>query len=379
MQRTRPDSVRRAVARIRQLSCLGLGGEAVVPEMLRELHGLVPAGSNIFAWAGAAGEISNVYTEHPGWVHMAPVYFAEFYERREREVILTFSESMRIRGGLAVRHVDSFLKVDRREFLRSAMFNEILREVNDYQRLFVTVREGVRGLGGVLLGRGQHDPPFSGDEAKRLELIVPHIAHALAPRANLDVELADTDEDGLIVAGLDGKILHLTPQAERLLLLSCYPQFSPARRLRDAGRFVLPPPVVRICQNLVRAFKERLAEDLWEQLAPPVWHHRNVWGGFTFRAYWLKAPDAGGASPLLGVTVRRLEPLPLRFSRRMDDLPLSAKEGETCLLLVSGYSRPAIAERLGVSQHTAVAHCRNIYAKLNVRNRAELAAKVLSK
>ena len=90
---------------------------------------------------------------------------AEFYERREREVILTFSESMRLRDGPAVRHVDSFLKVDRREFLRSAMFNEILRQVNDHQRLFVAVREGVRGLGGMLLGRGQHDPPFTGDEA----------------------------------------------------------------------------------------------------------------------------------------------------------------------------------------------------------------------
>ena len=91
------------------------------------------------------------------------------------------------------------------------------------------------------------------------------------------------------------------------------------------------------------------------------------------------APDAGGAPPLLGVTVRRQEPLPLRFSRRMDDLPLSAREGEACLLLLAGHSRPAIAEKLGVSQHTAIAHCRNVYDKLDVRNRAELAAKVLSK
>lgn len=379
MQRTRPDSVRRAVARIRQLSCLGLGGEAVVPEVLQELNGLVPAGSNIFAWAGAGGEIRNVYTEHPGWLHMGPLYFAEFYERREREVILTFSESMRLRDGPAVRHIDSFLKVDRREFLRSALFNEVLRQVNDHQRLFFAVREGVRGLGGILLGRGQHDPPFTKDEAKRLELIAPHIAHALAPKANLDVELADTDEEGLIVAGLDGKILHLTPQAERLLLLSCYPQFSPDMRLRDASRFVLPPPVVRICQNLVRTFKDGLADDIWERLAPPVWHHRNVWGGFTFRAHWLSASDSGGAPPLLGVTVHRQEPLPLRFSRRMDDLPLSAREGEACLLLVAGHSRTTIAEKLGVSQHTAISHCRNIYAKLDVRNRAELAAKVLSK
>jgi DNA-binding CsgD family transcriptional regulator len=62
----------------------------------------------------------------------------------------------------------------------------------------------------------------------------------------------------------------------------------------------------------------------------------------------------------------------------MDDLPLSAGEGEVCLLLLAGHSRPAIAEKLSVSQHTAIAHCRNIYAELNVRNRAELAAKVLS-
>ena len=378
MQRTRPDSVRRAVARIRQLSCLGLEGEAVMPEMLRALHGLVPTGSNIFVWANAAGEISNVYPENPEWARLGPLYFAEFYERREREVILTFSESMRLRGGPAVRHVDSFFKVERREFLRSAMFNEILRQVNDYQRLFVTVREGVRGLGGVLLGRGQHDPPFTGDEAKRLELIVPHIAHALAPRGNLDVELADTDEEGLIVAGLDGKILHLSLQAERLLLLACYPRFSPATRLRDAGHFVLPPPVVRICQNLVRAFKEPPAENLGEEPAPPVWRHRNDWGGFTFRAYWLTAPDADGTPPLLGVTVHRQEPLTLRFARRIDDMPLSAREREGCLLLLAGHSRPAIAEKLGVSQHTAIAHTRNIYGKLDVRNRAELAAKVLS-
>ena len=56
--------VRRAVARIRQLSCLGLGGEAGVPELIRELHGLVPAGSNIFAWAGAAAR--KPLTERPG-------------------------------------------------------------------------------------------------------------------------------------------------------------------------------------------------------------------------------------------------------------------------------------------------------------------------
>ncbi len=120
----------------------------------------------------------------------------------------------------------------------------------------------------------------------------------------------------------------------------------------------------------------KISRNRWR---PPVWRRRNVWGGFTFRAYWLTAPDAGGAPPLLGVTVHKQEPLPLRFSRRMDELPLSARECEACLLMLLGHSRATIAEKLGVSRHTAISHCRTIYAKLDVRNRAELVAKVLSK
>jgi len=149
MQRTRPDSVRRAVARIRQLSCLGLGGEAVMPEMLRELHGLVPSHSNAFSWADAAGGISNSYAEHPGWADIGPLYFAEFYERREREAIFTFREVMHLRSGRSIWNFDSFLKAERREFLRSAMFNEILRWLNDHHRLSITVREGVSALGAL--------------------------------------------------------------------------------------------------------------------------------------------------------------------------------------------------------------------------------------
>ncbi len=62
----------------------------------------------------------------------------------------------------------------------------------------------------------------------------------------------------------------------------------------------------------------------------------------------------------------------------LDSLPLSCRERKAYLLLISGYSRPEIAEMLGVSRHTKVAHCRNIYAKLNEHNRAGLEAEVFS-
>jgi DNA-binding CsgD family transcriptional regulator len=51
---------------------------------------------------------------------------------------------------------------------------------------------------------------------------------------------------------------------------------------------------------------------------------------------------------------------------------LSPREADFCLLLAAGHSRPEIAERLGVSEHTAITHGRSVYAKLGVHNRVEL-------
>jgi DNA-binding CsgD family transcriptional regulator len=46
--------------------------------------------------------------------------------------------------------------------------------------------------------------------------------------------------------------------------------------------------------------------------------------------------------------------------------------------MASGASNESIAQRLGISRHTAKEHGRWIYNKLDVHNRAELVAKLLS-
>jgi DNA-binding CsgD family transcriptional regulator len=134
----------------------------------------------------------------------------------------------------------------------------------------------------------------------------------------------------------------------------------------------LPPEVMRVCQDLVRIFEEKAPS------AAPVCQLRNAWGTFTFRAYWLDRAAGPHAQPLIGITVERLEPLALKLWRRAEDLPLSGREIEVCVPLALGQSRAEIAERLGVSENTAINHCRNIYAKLGVQSRAGLVAKVLS-
>lgn len=45
----------RAAARFRQLSCLGLGSEQVIPALLAELHAIIPSHANTFFFADGAG------------------------------------------------------------------------------------------------------------------------------------------------------------------------------------------------------------------------------------------------------------------------------------------------------------------------------------
>ncbi|MBI2864120.1 MAG: AAA family ATPase [Chloroflexi bacterium] len=57
--------------------------------------------------------------------------------------------------------------------------------------------------------------------------------------------------------------------------------------------------------------------------------------------------------------------------------PLSGREIEVARLVVDGLTTPQIAERLFISQHTAVSHLRRIYSRLGVNSRASLARYVV--
>jgi DNA-binding CsgD family transcriptional regulator len=54
------------------------------------------------------------------------------------------------------------------------------------------------------------------------------------------------------------------------------------------------------------------------------------------------------------------------------DMPLTAREREIAELVAEGLTNPQIAERLGVKRRTVASHLDNIYARLQVANRAAL-------
>ncbi|MCA1823064.1 MAG: AAA family ATPase [Mycobacteriales bacterium] len=85
-----------------------------------------------------------------------------------------------------------------------------------------------------------------------------------------------------------------------------------------------------------------------------------------------------GATNLLGVAQRRLRELGARPWRRgpTADDPLTEREQDIARLLATGATNPEIAARLFLSRKTVERHVSNVIAKLGVRNRTEVAARI---
>ena len=68
----------------------------------------------------------------------------------------------------------------------------------------------------------------------------------------------------------------------------------------------------------------------------------------------------------------------MKLVRRIGEMPLSPRQAEVCMLISRGLDYNKIAEQLGISRHTVIAHSRWIYNKLDVHNRSELVNLLLS-
>jgi DNA-binding CsgD family transcriptional regulator len=354
---------------LRRLCCLGLDSQIAIPVLLNELHALIPSTNNFFIWVGPDQELANIYGEGD-ILQVLPLYLNDFYNRLERDVIWSVPEVMRrSRKSELMTYHESHLKVDQRAYGRHDFYNLIMRPHGLDFSLELKLAEHGRGLGLLFVPRQNGEPEFTDRDRTLLEWIAPYAAHALAP-GRPDEQVVESDDRGLIIATPAGEIRHISPQARRLLMLAVHPELSSVAMSRAAPGPLLPPEVARLCQDLVQIFEDKAPT------SAPVCQLKNPWGAFTFRAYWLDRGDGPSETPLIGVSVERLEPLALKLWRRAEELPLTGREVEVCHLLALGRPRMEIAERLGVRESTAVNHCRNLYEKLGVHSRTELVEKL---
>lgn len=358
---------RKAEARIKQLCCLGLGSEAVMPALLRELHELVPSHSNGFYWASASGRISNAYNEIPEAQSIAQLYVRDAYNTGKREVTRSLGEAVRCEHGV-VRDRQT-LKVSEREFYRSDFYNVLLRPLG-YGRLLRLVLRGPAGQCGVLqLQRKLKEPDFTDRDVQRLASLEPFLVHALTWHEGNHAEpLVDSGECGMLIADGNGKLLGLSPQGRQLLHLACHPRMGTDHEVNLQTH--LPPAVTAICRRLLEIHASRAVAEA------PVACHDNVWGRFVFRSHLLDGPV--GPAGLIGISVHREVPLPVQLVYGTRHYDLSPRQAQTAVLLAGGLSHQAIAERLGITRNTVIAHARWIYSKLSIHDSMALRERLLA-
>jgi hypothetical protein len=77
------------------------------------------------------------------------------------------------------------------------------------------------------------------------------------------------------------------------------------------------------------------------------------------RAYWLGPTDGMEQTRQIGITVERRVPRALALRPRVEDLPLTGREKQLCLLLTQDRSRQELGEAMGVSTGTFVSRKRS--------------------
>jgi DNA-binding CsgD family transcriptional regulator len=358
----------RSVAHIKQLCCLGLDPQAIAPPLTRLLLRMIPGHSASLFFSDDSGELINIYDENPALIEVGPIYVNEFHDRRETDVWIGFKETFQL--GLVGVMVEELVKVDRRTWKRSDMYNLVFRPLGCDGGLRLALRDRGRPLGGIAVSRSEGEREFTKQDLDLLVSLEPYFSHAFdLPLDPAPLVESDADEDqGLIIAERDGRIRYLSRQARVLLFYATNEDVAPGK-IRS-GKQELPPRIAQLARSLVDVFEDDAPA------TPPIYCQQNSWGEFVFRAYWLKGQ--GARSPLIAIRVSRKEPLPVRLLRRMQDLPLSGRQIEVSLHLASGRTYADIAERLGVSRPTAIYHAQEAFNKLGVSGRAELQAKLMA-
>jgi DNA-binding CsgD family transcriptional regulator len=357
-----------AVTQLKQLCCLGLGPHALAPQLTRQLLSLIPAHAASVFFTDDTGDLVNMYDENPAFADIGPVYLNEFHKRREVDIWIGLKERFRLdRAGVMIEEI---IKVDRHDWKRSAMYNEVFRPLRCDGGLRLAVRDRGRPLGGIAISRSEGEREFTRQDLDLLVSLEPYLAHAFDP-PNGPPPLVESDaeqDEGLIVVERDGRIRHVSHQARALSFYATNEDVAPGKI--GAGKQELPPRVAQLVQSLVDVFEGE------SQAVPRVCSHRNSWGEFVFRAYWLNGRD--GRTPLVAIRIGRKESLPIRLLRGMQRLPLSERQLEVSLHLASGRTYAEIARRLGISRPTAIYHAQEAFNKLGVSSRAELQAKLMA-
>ena len=349
---------------IRQLCCLGLTAEQLMPALLKAVRQLVGAESAAFFWVDAEGDMTALYAERLLPAPVMKVYFERFYESGESSFRRAFTQRAQL-----VEPVTAATPSAASE--RSPYYNEVMRHLEAYHVLYGIVREQAQAIGQLSLYRPKTAATFSPGERAELTSIMRYVVHGVSQRGRRVADTSgflDSAEDAVFLIGPDGALRQHSLAAQKLLALATQGKIGPEQVLSgvaDGAR-----PVLR-----------RLAEQLRFALSdgdagPPSLVIDNTWGRFVLRAYPVSDAPPGADDPI-AVRIQRQEPMLLKFVDALHGLGLSPQQREIAAGLARGSSNQELAAALGVSANTIAYHIKQLFQRLDTHDRQQMIGKVL--
>jgi DNA-binding CsgD family transcriptional regulator len=338
----------RALAHIRQLCCLGVESHAVIPAVTAALHELIPSAHNLFVWTDKNGQAIDQYCEA-----FNPIALEAAKQNLDGKPDLpALVRSEKPVGNLRERSS---------AFYETPHFHEAYRPMRVRHSLDAVIRtpEGPQGIFVLHRDSGQ---AFTKDEERDLESVLPYLRNIwVSARSPHEAVFADSAEQGVVIACQEGRIQHLSSSALQLMLMAQTHGLLTSHQVAAQ----LPEELMVLVNRLVQI------DQGVDVLEPPVLHLSNRWGKFVFRAMWLDG-FCEGNDRLVSINISRQEPLPVSIVRGFQRSPLSPKQRDVALMLVTGRSAEEIVRELSITTTTYKDHLRKIYEKLGINKRADL-------
>jgi DNA-binding CsgD family transcriptional regulator len=343
---------------VRQLCKLGLPASVLLPSLLPSVRAAIDSTHAAFFYCDAAGNMTNIYAERM----LPPEAMARYYERHYRADTHAFSKAYLSR--VAASDPVSFRSVSVAE-KKTDYYKEVLSLLEVEHVLYGIVRAPggkCEPLGQLSLYRPAAAPAFDAADAQALRDVLHYLSHALVEAKFVAVAptAEQTAEEAMAVLNDAGDLLFSDAGWSRLVRLARGEPISP-RSARDEPR----------------ALKEFLRGILHSTRAAPntLQLIDSPWGRFAFRQHQLDGQSGTSAQALI---VSRLASDPVRLTEGASRLELSPQQREVALMIALGLTNAEIAERLDVSVNTAGYHVKQVFTKLDVHERADV-AKMLRK
>jgi len=183
--------------------------------------------------------------------------------------------------------------------------------------------------------RQKQEGDFSDRDKEIINILLPHLARAIRNLDLMQRRKLSKEPNGVITTGEDAKPIYMNDAAKLAL------KGMPVERIPDPG----------------------LGSD-------PAFFRS---GSGTYRVRTV--PIGRGWKGRLILLERY--PAEHRLHSKLADFKVSRREKEIAVLVIQGYSNREVAEQLFISEQTVKDHLHEIFEKLGIRRRSELAAKVL--